>query len=130
MKNSSASVESGRVAKIPGMAACLAIGLLTAAGFSPSARADSYERVEGTFRYGDAQEVLEIVNMERNNAGVESLVMTEEQDRRGRLQEQGEGEEPHGQERKDGDAVRQVEVGEALGRQKAVARRRSADKDS
>ena len=78
MKNSSASVAAGHVAKIPGMAACLAIGLLTAAVFSPSARADSYERVEGTFRYGDAQEVLEIVNMERSNAGVESLVMTEE----------------------------------------------------
>ena len=78
MKNSSTNVAAGHVAKIPGMAACLAIGLLTAVGFSPSARADAYERVEGTFRYGDAQEVLDIVNRERSNAGVASLVMTKE----------------------------------------------------
>jgi len=78
MKNSSVSVVAGRVAKIPGMAACLAIGLLTAVGFSPSALAGAYERVEGTFRYGYAQDVLDIVNRERSDAGVEGLVMTKE----------------------------------------------------
>lgn len=78
MKISSASFGTRLVAKITRMSVCLAAGLLAAVGLTLSAQAASYERVEGTFLYGYAQEVLKIVNEERSNVGAESLVMTEE----------------------------------------------------
>ena len=62
MKKPSTCVVACLVAKLPRMAVRLAIGLLMVAGLSLSAHAASYERVEGTFLYGYAQEVLKIVN--------------------------------------------------------------------
>ena len=79
MKESSTSVVASLVAKLSRMAICLAFGFLTVVGLSLSAQASSsYERVEGAFLYGYAQEVLKIVNEERSNAGAEQLVMVEE----------------------------------------------------
>ena len=78
MRNSSTSFWARLVAKFPRMVICHAIGLLAVAGFSLSAQADAYKQVEGTFRYGYAQEVLRIVNEERSSQGVEEVVMTEE----------------------------------------------------
>ena len=78
MKNSFTSSVTRLVAKFPKVAICHIVGFLTVAGFSLSAQADKYTRVEGTFRYGDAQEVLKIVNKERNANGASSVVMVEE----------------------------------------------------
>ena len=78
MKNSYTSFAANLVAKFPRMAICHAIGFLTVAGFSLSAQADGYKLVEGTFRYGYAQEVLKIVNEERSKQGVDELDMTKE----------------------------------------------------
>ncbi len=78
MKNSSVNAVASLMAKITRTAVCLAAGLLAAVGLTLSAQAASYERVEGTFLYEYAQEVLKIVNEERSNAGAEELVMVEE----------------------------------------------------
>ncbi|MBQ2630972.1 MAG: hypothetical protein IJG13_14960, partial [Kiritimatiellae bacterium] len=78
MKRSSTSFGARLVAKFPRTAISLAAGLLAVAGFSLSAHAASYERVEGTFLYGYAQEVLKYVNEERSKEGRPSVVMVEE----------------------------------------------------
>lgn len=84
MKNSFTSFVARLVAGLPRMASCHLVGFLTVAGFSLSAqaeegyKADGYTQVEGTFRYGYAQEVLKYVNEERVKQGVNELVMTKE----------------------------------------------------
>ena len=59
--------------------AFVAAALAFAVNILPTAvRAENYKRVEGTFSYNQAQEVLRIVNRERRSHGLKALTMTED----------------------------------------------------